>query len=80
MLLEYQLDWIKIVDFLLMAKFWASLLFFDSPSSHEGVMKESGVRKESRRSQEGVRKESGRSHEGVMKESRRSHEGVTKES
>ena len=24
MLLEYQLDWIKIVDFLLIAKFWAS--------------------------------------------------------
>ena len=24
MLLEYQLDWIKIVDFLLIANFWAS--------------------------------------------------------
>ena len=24
MLLEYQLDWIKIVDFLLIAKFWDS--------------------------------------------------------
>ena len=24
MLLEYQLDWIKIMDFLLIAKFWAS--------------------------------------------------------
>ena len=32
MLLKYQLDWIKIVDFLLMAKFWAILLFFCSPS------------------------------------------------
>ena len=28
MLLEFQLDWIKIVDFLLVAKFKACLLFF----------------------------------------------------
>ena len=33
MLLEYQLDWIKIVDFLLIAKFWASLKFACTPSS-----------------------------------------------
>ena len=32
MLLKFQPDWMKIVDFLLIAKFWASLLFFDSPS------------------------------------------------
>ena len=32
MLLEYQLDWIKIVDFLLIAKFWASLKFACTPS------------------------------------------------
>ena len=32
MLLEYQLDQIKIVDFLLLAMFWACLLFFSSPS------------------------------------------------
>ena len=32
MLLVYQLDWIKIVDFLLIAKFWACVLFFCSPS------------------------------------------------
>ena len=32
MLLEYQLDWIKIVDFLLIAKFWASPDNYDSPS------------------------------------------------
>ena len=31
MLLEYQLDWIKIVDFLLIAKFWACVLFFVHP-------------------------------------------------
>ena len=31
-MLEYQLDQIKIVDFLLLAKFWACLLFFLSPS------------------------------------------------
>ena len=29
---KYQLDWIKIVDFLLIAKFWAFLLFFETPS------------------------------------------------
>ena len=33
MLLEYKLDWIKIVDFLLIAKFWAFLLFFIHPLS-----------------------------------------------
>ena len=32
MLLEYQLDWIKIVDFLLIAKFWASPDNYCSPS------------------------------------------------
>ena len=32
MLLEYQLDQIKIVDFLLIAKLWSCLLFFHSPS------------------------------------------------
>ena len=32
MLLEYQLDWIKIVDFLLIAKIWASPKFAYSPS------------------------------------------------
>ena len=31
-MLEYQLDQIKIVDFLLLAKFWACLLFFLPPS------------------------------------------------
>ena len=31
-MLEYQLDQIKIVDFLLLAKFWACPLFFDPPS------------------------------------------------
>ena len=30
--MEFQPDWIKIVDFLLKAKFWASPLFFLSPS------------------------------------------------
>ena len=34
MLLEYQLDWIKIVDFLLIAKFWASPNNFESPSTY----------------------------------------------
>ena len=39
MLLEYQLDWIKIVDFLLIAKFWASPNNFDSPStSFDGLV------------------------------------------
>ena len=33
MLLEYQLYWIKIVDFLLRAKFWASPNNFYSPSN-----------------------------------------------
>jgi len=33
MLLEYQLDWIKIVDFLKIAKFWASPDNYDSPST-----------------------------------------------
>ena len=33
MLLEYQLDWIKIVDFLLIAKIWASAKFAYSPST-----------------------------------------------
>ena len=33
MLLEYQLDWIKIVHFLLIAKFWASPKFAYSPSN-----------------------------------------------
>ena len=33
MLLEYQPDWIKIVDFLLIAKFWAILLLFGPPST-----------------------------------------------
>ena len=33
MLLEYQLDGIKIVDFLLIAKFLASTIIFDSPSN-----------------------------------------------
>ena len=32
-MLEYQLDQIEIVDFLLIAKFWACLLFFHPPSS-----------------------------------------------
>ena len=32
MLLEYQLDWIKIVDFLLIAKFLASPDNYASPS------------------------------------------------
>ena len=32
MLLEYQLDQIEIVDFLLIAKFWARELFLLSPS------------------------------------------------
>ena len=31
MLLEYFLDWIKIVDFLLVAKFWTRKLFFTHP-------------------------------------------------
>ena len=31
-MLEYQLDQIKIVDFLLIAKFWARALFFETPS------------------------------------------------
>ena len=31
-MLEYGPDQIKIVDFLLLAKFWACLLFFCSPS------------------------------------------------
>ena len=31
MLLEFQLDWIKIVDLLLVTKFWACLLFFTHP-------------------------------------------------
>ena len=35
MLLEFQLDWIKIVDFLLIAKFWASPLCFLSPSTYK---------------------------------------------
>ena len=39
MLLEYQLDWIKIVDFLLMAKFSAGLLFFASPSNKTVVQR-----------------------------------------
>ena len=34
MLLEFQPGWIKIVDFLLIAKFWAILLFFGSPSKY----------------------------------------------
>ena len=34
MLLEYLLDWIKIVDFLLIANFWASLLIFWAPSTY----------------------------------------------
>ena len=33
MLLEYQPDWIKIVDFLLMSKIWAILLLFGPPST-----------------------------------------------
>ena len=35
MLLEYQLDWIKIVDFLLIAKFWASPNNLYPPSRSE---------------------------------------------
>ena len=31
-MLEYRPDQIKIVDFLLLAKFWACLLFFSPPS------------------------------------------------
>ena len=50
MLLEYQLDQIKIVDFLLLAKFWACLLFFAHPlnrtkikgGSQVSVVKKSG--------------------------------------
>ena len=34
MLLEYQLDWIKIVDFSLIAKFMPCVLFFCSPSMY----------------------------------------------
>ena len=34
MLLEYQLDWIKIVNFLLIAKFWATANNFYSPSKY----------------------------------------------
>ena len=34
MLLEYQLDQIKIVDFLLIAKFLASLDNYESPSTY----------------------------------------------
>ena len=34
MFLEYQLDWIKIVDVLLIAKFLASAIIFASPSSY----------------------------------------------
>ena len=30
-MLEYRVDQIKIVDFLLLAKFWACLLFFPHP-------------------------------------------------
>ena len=33
MLLEYQLDWIKIVDFLLIAKFLASANNFGTPTT-----------------------------------------------
>ena len=33
MLLEYQLDWIKIVDFLLLAKFLAIPDNYESPSN-----------------------------------------------
>ena len=31
-ILKFQQNWTKIVDFLLMANFWRCLLFFDSPS------------------------------------------------
>ena len=31
-LLEYQLDWVEIVDFSLIAKFWACALFLRTPS------------------------------------------------
>ena len=38
MLLEYQLDWIKIVDFLLIAKFWASPNNLYSPSMNKPLL------------------------------------------
>ena len=41
MLLEYQLDCIKIVDFLLIAKFLASPIFTYSPSTYSYEMKQS---------------------------------------
>ena len=37
-MLEYQLDQIKIVDFLLIAKFWARELFFETPSRSRNVL------------------------------------------
>ena len=39
MLLVYQLDWIKIVDFLLIAKFWACVLFFVHPLHQCNILK-----------------------------------------
>ena len=36
MILEYQLDWTKIIDFLLIASFWSMELFYETPSSLVG--------------------------------------------
>ena len=39
MFLKYQLDWIKVVDFLLMAKFLASANNFGKPSTWNAVLR-----------------------------------------
>ena len=39
MLLEYQLDWIKIVDFLLIANFKASQIFYETVPMFYGFTK-----------------------------------------
>ena len=35
---KFHKDWSKIVDFLLLAKFWACPLFFDPPSKYNLTM------------------------------------------